>query len=179
MCAQVEGPLAERTLSFKFIIWFLFFRSFWCAWWEFVFVLSPVFCSSPLSPLLWKPLMGVVTEDIADTPAAHHLQSARLFRLFFRLFLVDFFLDSLLWLLCNLLLDAYRKDTGEKNCLGVSERWDHGCILLVERNAVFSSSIHFVWFDHRRFSIFGLMSGVSLTLRDRRWRYCTCRCCLP
>lgn len=41
----------------------------------------------------------------------------------------------------------------------------------------FLYSFCLVW--SKRFSIIGLMSGVSLTLQDRRWRYCTCRCCLP
>ena len=41
-----------------------------------ILFLCCLLCSALLLPLLWKPLMGVVTEDTADAPAAHHLQSA-------------------------------------------------------------------------------------------------------
>ena len=49
---------------------FVFLCSSWCAWW--VLFLCPSLCSALLLALLWKRLMGVVMEDTADAPAAHH-----------------------------------------------------------------------------------------------------------
>ena len=43
-------------------------RRSWCAWCVLFLSLS----SALLLPLLWTPLMGVVTENTADAPAAHH-----------------------------------------------------------------------------------------------------------